>query len=488
MSKDILVGLYMVVTAILTIYSIRLFLKKDDLGKSLIKIAGAGVVASLSYTIYLYVGDHMVTTICHSLLFLSVVWALYFTVKFSILYTKTTGFIEKNHTWLSVIAVVDSIMIIINPYTKMMMEYNMVQTKSGMLAEPMMHPLFLFHVAFCHMMAILAVVILVQKTKSVARFYQARYYMMVLFLVAEILLNGAVFFTHSIIDYSILAYGIIGPALYFYAYDFRGKGAISSTKAYFVEEMDNPVVVFDNEDRILLLNRKAREILGIQEKDSLETFLEKSPYIDLDGEDEQNFETSMIYRDMVFYFRIQYKIMKDHLERIIGHSFIYLDVSEQKRASLEANYNASHDMLTGTYNRNYCQKMKMELAGEEYAPFFGAIYSVGCLSEINEHYGIEAGDKVLRRMAWLLQRFSRVSDYVIRMNGGEMLVLLPATSSAKADEIFGKINRRMASLEVEEHKVCVVYTYFSLENINQFDKIYEEARREVIEKRNISAI
>jgi diguanylate cyclase (GGDEF) domain len=93
------------------------------------------------------------------------------------------------------------------------------------------------------------------------------------------------------------------------------------------------------------------------------------------------------------------------------------------------------DPLTGLGNRrdfhNYCKWLYEEF-GEKPMPFSLAIADLDHFKKVNDNYGHEVGDKVLRHVAKLLGAQIRASDRLFRWGGEEFLILMPGTSAPDA--------------------------------------------------------
>jgi diguanylate cyclase (GGDEF)-like protein len=96
---------------------------------------------------------------------------------------------------------------------------------------------------------------------------------------------------------------------------------------------------------------------------------------------------------------------------------------------------AHTDEATGLFNkRRLFERLEMEVAR---AKRYGEILSclmidVDDFKQINDTYGHQAGDQILRQIGTLLQRSLRVTDFIARYGGEEFTVLLPRTNSAGA--------------------------------------------------------
>lgn len=91
---------------------------------------------------------------------------------------------------------------------------------------------------------------------------------------------------------------------------------------------------------------------------------------------------------------------------------------------------ANHDSLTGVYNRRYFnQVIEQELArSKRYERTIGFLMiDVNQFKEINDRFGHQMGDEVLKSVASLLKDAVRESDLVVRYGGDEFLIVLMET-------------------------------------------------------------
>lgn len=85
------------------------------------------------------------------------------------------------------------------------------------------------------------------------------------------------------------------------------------------------------------------------------------------------------------------------------------------------NYKASHDELTGVYNRAGYEIIKNSV---ETATTAMMIIDADKFKAINDTYGHDMGDKVLKRVANTLKKHFRSDDYVCRIGGDEFVILM----------------------------------------------------------------
>lgn len=116
-----------------------------------------------------------------------------------------------------------------------------------------------------------------------------------------------------------------------------------------------------------------------------------------------------------------------------------------------------HDQLTGVYNRNKFKNIS-DAETEEFTisqekPLSIVMVDLDFFKKINDKYGHESGDIVLKHTAKVLLDSVRTSDYVIRWGGEEFVIVLTGCSIKKAVDIAEKIR---VNIENSENTVCAV--------------------------------
>jgi diguanylate cyclase len=119
------------------------------------------------------------------------------------------------------------------------------------------------------------------------------------------------------------------------------------------------------------------------------------------------------------------------------------------------------DALTGAHSR-FAYELRVE---EEYQrwlrhaqPLAFAMWDVDLFKNINDTYGHEAGDRLLRGVADLLKRNKRSEDFLARIGGEEFVLLLPMTTIGAADAMANKMRQLIGSAPFRHHGEPVAVT------------------------------
>jgi diguanylate cyclase (GGDEF)-like protein len=99
------------------------------------------------------------------------------------------------------------------------------------------------------------------------------------------------------------------------------------------------------------------------------------------------------------------------------------------------------DPLTGLLNRRKFEEvLEIEVArGRRHGPLSLLMIDLNFFKQVNDRYGHQAGDEVLKAVAQLLKACCRDTDSCARLGGDEFAVILPHTDSAAADVVRDRI-------------------------------------------------
>ena len=147
------------------------------------------------------------------------------------------------------------------------------------------------------------------------------------------------------------------------------------------------------------------------------------------------------------WFSAKATVRRDEAGNFMGITVVSRDISERKRFEQQLQELATTDPLTGLWNRRYFS----ESLEHNFQNFLTSSYpqavmmlDIDYFKRINDSWGHDAGDLVLKTFAELLRSNLRKHDIAARLGGEEFAVLLPQTSVAEAQPLAERLRHVFA--------------------------------------------
>jgi diguanylate cyclase (GGDEF)-like protein/PAS domain S-box-containing protein len=127
----------------------------------------------------------------------------------------------------------------------------------------------------------------------------------------------------------------------------------------------------------------------------------------------------------------------------------HVDISQRKEAEEKLEKLARIDSLTGCNNRGYGLELldrHIKLSKRNRSPLLLAFLDIDRFKSINDNFGHDEGDKVLKEVAELFKSTLREVDIICRMGGDEFLLIFPDSSLKEASLIKERLNKDLTEL------------------------------------------
>ena len=199
------------------------------------------------------------------------------------------------------------------------------------------------------------------------------------------------------------------------------------------------------DDSVLYINPMARHVLKVEQSE-IPSFHLKDYFMDSQKRDEL-IELAR-QNKIVDTFEVKMKSPKsgdvlwlDLSARVVeldGELALYTNlqnVTTQKETEEKLFKQASTDALTGLFNRRQFETMSaMALANciRQKSPYSMMMLDIDHFKKVNDTYGHDVGDIVLKNIAHILDQTHRDSDIVARFGGEEFIVFLSNTDASGA--------------------------------------------------------
>lgn len=155
----------------------------------------------------------------------------------------------------------------------------------------------------------------------------------------------------------------------------------------------------------------------------------------------------------------QLKISRSSNNKQQSNLTVCLDnITERRESQEQLKYLAMHDSLTGLYNRHFFETTLAQLTADSVRNNrkHALVYlDLDHFKVINDTFGHQKGDDVLREMSRLLSKRIRGADILCRLGGDEFAILLRDIQGAEAHEFARSVQQIISefSFQLQEQRV-----------------------------------
>jgi diguanylate cyclase (GGDEF)-like protein len=295
---------------------------------------------------------------------------------------------------------------------------------------------------------------------------------MLLLVIGFFISFGAEFALNFLMEHNIVEAVPVTWAPTFLLYFFISMGMLINnsrmwriTQDRIFRSMEDSVFAFDTTGRIVEINKPAIDMLYLDKEDNKENIniayvsdniskliisnVQKNKFIEKLNDPKAN-----IYRkDIEFrtndgkeYYKIKICPILDKFNRAIGKLLTLTNITAVIEKENQLYYQSYHDRLTGIYNRLYFEEELDRLNTKRQYPISIIIGDINGLKLINDAYGHDKGDEVLKKIAMIFKSSLRHEDILSRWGGDEFAIILPKTEQEDALKIIERIKEKCAIL------------------------------------------
>jgi len=153
--------------------------------------------------------------------------------------------------------------------------------------------------------------------------------------------------------------------------------------------------------------------------------------------------------------------IKDKTNEVTSVIWLAINITERKNLEERLKELSEKDTLTGAYNRKHFMQIfdqEFSIAKRYKNKLTVLLIDIDNFKEINDMYGHDGGDAVLKRFVLFCEDILRTSDLFARFGDKEFIVMLPNTPSLGAAIIAERIRANIEELTVTYEKQTIKFT------------------------------
>ncbi len=281
----------------------------------------------------------------------------------------------------------------------------------------------------------------------------------------------------SHVDWTPVMFGLSSILFTYSVFRNRFMDIIPVARSRLIESMSDGILVLDMQNRVVdinpametMLGHKPTSLIGKGVSDILKAWMDQTDSV-LIG-DKTRIELRLP-NSPSRYLDLRVTPLHDARENVTGRLMVFRDVTDRKQAEkklrlandqlqtqlieigiLQSKLRAQaiRDSLTNLFNRRYLDETldrELERAARENYPVCVIMIDLDHFKLVNDTYGHEAGDVVLKTLADTLSLHCRRGDFACRFGGEEFVVVMPNIASDVAYQRADELRKTLNSMQI----------------------------------------
>lgn len=331
-------------------------------------------------------------------------WLLIFLLRFMEQYTEGVKSNKITRIVIYLLAVVSNVSLVLNTMFHHVVTSQYIDIGNGVMCyifKPR-KPWYNFHLCFLYLLAFFILSTLLVQANKTSKFYRKKYTIALIMLFVTLLMDGICNVFKFPLDYSLYVYIALAIFLTCYSVYYIPQRLITRTLTYVIADSHSGVVCFDIDEKCIYANEEALRIYETPNNLSvLENILKKEIGTDDFSEvKERKWEKVVQIETKKMYYMINFNKLFDEQGGYIGCYFLIYDKTEDIERLNHERYRATHDSLTGLFNRDYFYEQVLNILKKNpNQEYYMVCINIKDFKLINNLYGFKKGNDILIRFA-----------------------------------------------------------------------------------------
>ncbi|MBO4636803.1 MAG: EAL domain-containing protein [Clostridiales bacterium] len=328
-----------------------------------------------------------------------------------------------------------------------------------------------YHRVIAYGIFLAVVIVFLTKAIKTPKIYSEKYWVILFSSVVAGALETYYIFSKITLDISMLAFGIFGILVYYFALHYRPMKLLDKMLSGIASDMPDALYFFDTSGKCIWMNEPGRLLIGTLPndydgvRDNL-TFLFGNIDFESGGwSKKQTLGTG----DEAQYTNLLMRTLTDDDGKATGTYLSIRDVTDEQNEMKREMYNSTHDSLTGFYTKEYLyEAIEKRLRSDTDTDYMIGYMEISNFKVINDVFGKRFGELTIKKAAEFIMEGVSSKCLYGRLSEDAFGILIDKEdfNSKPVDE---KISGFTVSDKDLEHHVLIHYGIYDITEGEEID-------------------
>lgn len=443
--------------------------KKDNIyTASIVCMLVMAMVTTISYIAKAVTVDEMRCSVYYAVYYIAIDWMLVGILNYSCIFDRLNGNWDKTKKIryaIYGITILDTVSVLVSISSEHVYSVSWDIVNETWIIN---HNLFFtVHLLICYLIVLLIFYQFAKKMFRTEKRYRRKYHLIIMIFVTVVVLNGMFIYFSWNVDYSTVLYPLFAIIVCYYTYIEFPKELTDVSLLSSVEHINCGIVCFDKEGDCIYLNSFAKKLFDISGNDysKIEEYERKFTNKAINSPVEIFCDIDTFLMDKKEHtFEIKEYKLKDKKDRFIGKYLKFEDMTDELILAERERYRATHDELTGLYNREtFIRKASEIMKKNPDKKRYIVCTNIKDFKLINDLFGEDFGNRILKKQAEMLLK-ANYKDCIHGRIGGDRFVML--ISKGDFNEKLAARNTKVIREQIKDvrYKIHLYIGVYEIEN------------------------
>lgn len=405
-----------------------LSVKSDKaIAKNLHLLLNMTFFAGLGNLVVLVSQNRIICMLGYSVFFAGIDWIAYYLLRFTIEYTGFTGNFPKVQKAVKYVLLLDTVSMFLNLFLEHAFSCYPVVKDGEIYYRIHSYLCYDIHLVISYITISASLGLLVLKICKSSSLYRGKYICILAVLVALVAVDAVYVFMGGLVDMTVIGFVVGGLVIYYLTVIYVPHGALDRMLSMVIQDIGDSILLFDTVGNCLHVNRNAEQWAN-ENADEVTKGVFEEWYTNTGQYYEMN-----VTRDVTAtakggnrYLKVSRKPLYDGHNIFIGSFFHVRDITDEVEKIQRERYLATHDRLTGLYNKEmFYEKTEEYLVSNPDTEYLMVCSDIYNFKLVNDIFGTDCGDAILCRIADGLRRCCNRDDVYARIGNDRFGLLMP---------------------------------------------------------------